>query len=144
MKFTSTVYPATEGARAVLVAIPNASWPMVRELLDTSALKHSGYLTVDLSLPHKPRSTGPLSANNHAWGHATQIAKELDQGDDPRDVLYDACIATPGYPTRMNRFGRVVAKTWSKASTIEAASVIETLHRIAAEFSIQLIEGEDK
>ena len=105
---------------------------------------HNGFIKLSIAVPSKPRTTGEQSQNNHAWGHATQIASGLNQGDDPRDVLYDACIATAGYPTRMNKFGRVVAQSWSEATTVQAAAVIETLRRFAAEFGIVLIEGKEE
>ena len=91
---------------------------------------------------NKPKTTGRGSQNNHAWGHSTQIADVI--GEDARDVLYEACIASaPHYPTRMNAFGKIVAKTWSQATTQEAFYVIEKLHQIAAEWpngGIHLVE----
>jgi hypothetical protein len=128
--------------RTLTITLPVQYVEAFKELSDKSALRHNGYLTCDFSLPHKPKTDGEKSQNSHAWGHATTIAAGLNQGDDPRDVLYDACIATAGYPTRMNKFGRVVAQSWSLATTVQAAAVIETLHRLAAEFGIKLIEGE--
>ena len=113
MKYTCLVAPGESGTHVLFVVVPDAIWPSQRVMLDKSAEKHSGYLTLDVSLPHRPRTTGEKSQNNKAWGAATQIARGLNQGDDPRDVLYDACIATAGYPTRMNKFGRIVAQSWS-------------------------------
>lgn len=127
----------------LLVTIPAAFRDSIRQIVGRCIQKHGGFARVSIDRPSKPKTTGEESQNNHAWGHATQIAQGLNQGDDPRDVLYDACIATPGYPTRMNKFGRVVAKSWSEATTVEAAAVIETLHRLAAEFGIVLIEGKE-
>lgn len=126
------------------VAIPIAFLDSVRQIIEKCEKKHNGFARISIDRPSKPRTTGEMSQNNHAWGHATQIASGLNQGDDPRDVLYDACIATPNYPTRMNKFGRVIAQSWSEATTIQAAAVIETLHRIAAEFGIVLIEGKNE
>jgi hypothetical protein len=93
--------------------------------------------------PGSPRSTGPGSQNHHAWGHATQIGKEI--GEDGRDVLYECCIrAAPDYPTRMDAFGKIVAKRWSMATVEEASCVIERLHQLAADLGIILIETERK
>ena len=124
--------------------IPHAFSIAADRIIERCQKAHNGFIKLSIAVPSKPRTTGELSQNNHAWGHATQIASGLTQGDDPRDVLYDACIATPDYPTRMNKFGRVVAQSWSEATTVQAAAVIETLHRLAAEFGIVLIEGKDK
>ena len=128
----------------LLVVIPAAFRDSARRVVEKCIEKHSGFCRLSLDRPSKPKTTGEESQNNHAWGHATQIASGLNQGDDPRDVLYDACISTPDYPTRMNKFGRVIAQSWSEATTVQAASVIETLHRIAGDFGIVLIEGKDK
>ena len=131
----------TNGLRLYL---PAAFTVAADRIIERCQKAHNGFIKLSIAVPSKPRTTGEQSQNNHAWGHATQIASGLNQGDDPRDVLYDACIATPDYPTRMNKFGRVVAQSWSEATTVQAAAVIETLHRLAAEFGIVLIEGKDK
>jgi hypothetical protein len=127
----------------LLVVIPPAFRDAARSVVNKCILSHSGFCRISLERPAKPKSTGPGSLNNHAWGHATQIAAGLKQGDDPRDVLYDACIATAEYPSRMNVFGVIHAQSWSEATTVQAAAVIETLHRWAAEFGIPLMEGDD-
>ena len=131
----------TNGLR---VYIPPAFAVAVDRIVERCHAKHGGYVKVSVDVPSKPRTTGEKSQNNKAWGCATQIAKGLGQGDDPRDVLYDACIATSGYPTRMNKFGRIVAQSWSLATTVQASAVIETMIRIAADFGIILDDGNGK
>ena len=147
MKFTCQAFPGEGGSHAVLVVVPSVSWPGVRALMDKSAEKHNNYLTLEVSLPHKPISKGPKKSKpgdrgyqmNHAWGHAGQIAEIV--GEDARDVLYEACIASaPRYPTRMSAFGKITAKRWSLATMEEASVVIEKLHQIAAEFGVVLRE----
>jgi hypothetical protein len=128
----------------LLVVIPPAFRDAARAVVNKCILNHSGFCRISLERPSKPKTTGEKSQNNHAWGHATQIAAGLKQGDDPRDVLYDACIATAEYPSRMNVFGVIHAQSWSEATTVQAAAVIETLHRWAAEFGIPLVEGENE
>ena len=127
----------------LLLIIPPVFRDAVHSIADRCHKSHNDFCRISIERPSKPKTTGEESQNNHAWGHATQIAAGLDQGDDPRDVLYDACIATPGYPTRMNKFGRIIAQSWSEATTVQAATVIETLHRIAAEFGIMLVESKE-
>ena len=99
--------------------------------------------TFDISKFYKKKSTGPESQNNHSFGHARQIADEI--GDDPREILREACIRTPEYSKSTNALGSIVPKSWSEANSKEAAAVIETLHRIAAFLDIRLIEdwGEE-
>ena len=88
---------------------------------------------------YKRKTTGPESQNNHTHGHCRQIAEEI--GEDVRWVRDEACIRTPEYPTKMNKFGKVRPKPWEKATTKEAGLVIETLHRMAAFLDIKLIEN---
>ena len=126
----------------LLVVIPPAFRDAARRVVEKCIENHNGFCRLSLEAPSKPKTTGEKSQNNHAWGHATQIASGLKQGDDPRDVLYDACIATAEYPSRMNAFGVIHAQSWSEATTVQAAAVIETLHRWAADRGVPLIEGE--
>jgi len=94
---------------------------------------------------YKRKSTGQESQNNHAWGHSRQIAQEI--GDDPREVLREACLRTADYPVKDPEFDHGAKlwnghpKPWGGANSKEAAAVIETLHRIAAFLDIKLIEN---
>ena len=98
---------------------------------------------LDIAKYYKKKTTGPHSQNAHLWGHAQTIAEEI--GDDPREIVREACLRTPEYPSVMNAFGRAVPKSWRDATTKEAGPVIETLHRMAAFLDIRLIEdwGEE-
>ena len=90
---------------------------------------------------YRRRTTGKHSQNSHCWGHAQQIGAEI--GEDAREVLRDACLRTPDYPTAVSKLtGQPVPKSTSEATTVEAAAVIETLHRIAAFLNIRLEEGD--
>jgi hypothetical protein len=89
---------------------------------------------------YKKKTTGKNSQNSHCWGHAQTIANEI--GEDPREVVREACLRTPEYPSSMNKLGKISPKPWSQATTKEAGPVIETLHRIAAFLDIKLIENE--
>jgi hypothetical protein len=90
---------------------------------------------------YRRRTTGRHSQSNHIFGHATQIGEEI--GEDKREVVRDACLRTPGYPSTVSKLtGQPVPKSTSEATTVEAAGVIETLHRIAAFLGIQLKEGD--
>lgn len=90
---------------------------------------------------YRRRTTGKHSQSNHIFGHATQIGDEI--GEDKREVVRDACLRTPGYPSTVSKLtGQPVPKSTSEATTVEASAVIETLHRIAAFLSIKLEEGD--
>jgi len=94
--------------------------------------------TFDFHKWYKKKSTGEESQNNHAWGHSRQIAQEI--GDDPREVLREACLRCNDYPKITTKI-HLVPKPWSEANSKEAAAVIETLHRIAAFLNIRLVEN---
>lgn len=90
---------------------------------------------------YRRRTTGRHSQNSHLWGHAQQIGAEI--GEDAREVLRDACLRTAEYPTTVSKLtGQPVPKSTSEATTVEAAAVIEILHRIAAFLNIRLEEGD--
>ncbi len=85
------------------------------------------------------RSTGRHSQNNHMHGHAAQIAAVI--GDSMEDVLHEACLKTADYPFHVSKLsGKPVPQSTSKATTQQAAAVIETLHRIAVFLGITLKE----
>lgn len=137
MKYTTEVFPATGGAHAMLVVVPDSFWPTQRELLDRSEQRHSNYLTLDISLPHKPRSTGYKSQNHHLWGHAAQIGEHL--GYDRREMVYLIAEMTNGWPM-VECMGKMIPRSESMISSAVAAEAIEVAHRIAAENGINLIE----
>ena len=95
----------------------------------------------DISKFYKKKSTGPESQNSHMHGHCRTIADEIDE--DIRYIRDEACIRTPDFPTRMDKFGKIRPKKWEDVTTIEAAAVIETLHRMASFLQIELIEKKD-
>jgi hypothetical protein len=119
------------------IEAPVMSWPTAVTLLEKSAQKHNGYMTVTLSLPHRPRSTGWKSQNHHLWGHAAQIGQEL--GYDRREMLYLIAEMTSGWPMAEYK-GKMVPVSEAKISSEVASEAIETAHRIAAENGIRLVE----
>ena len=141
MTYTCKVHPATNGAHALLVEVPAESWPAQRALLDRSAEKHNGYLTLDVSLPHRKRSTGWKSQNHHLFGHAAQIGKEL--GYDRREMVYLIAEMTSDWPMREYK-GRMVPASESTISVEVASAAIEVAHRIAAENGIRLVEERNE
>ena len=101
--------------------------------------KHNRYCQLIFGPPFVPKTTGPFSQNNHAWGHSRQIAAEV--GDDPRSILREACLQTPEYPSSMGRLGKPIPQPWEDASITEASAVVETLHRQAAFLNMTLKES---
>lgn len=140
MKYTCEVFPSANGGPAMLVMVPPAMWPAQRALLDKSAEKHSCYLSLDVSLPHKPRSTGWKSQNHHLWGHAAQIGTEL--GYDRREMLYLIASMTNEWPMMRYKDKQVPVSEAQISSDVSSAA-IETAHRIAADNNITLREDSE-
>lgn len=95
--------------------------------------------------PRKKISTGRKSQNSHIWGHITQIARET--GNDIEDVEITAKMEAVkrGYPIKVSTMGNgVIPKHINNLNTKEAALLIETLHQIAADMGICLIESEEE
>lgn len=108
-------------------------------LVGKSHKTRNGYLSFDINLPRKPRSTGENSQNHHLWGHAEQIGEHL--GYDRREMLYLIAEMTPGWPMAEFR-GHLIPRSEALIDSETSAKAIETAHRIAAENGIRLREGE--
>lgn len=109
--------------------------------VDALAEKHE-WLTVSISRPRKPRTTGKGSQNSHAWGHMAQIARET--GHEVYEIEYLAKYRAikRGYPVN-TCLGMPVPKSQSEIDTLEAGYLIDELHMIAAENGIKLTEKDE-
>ena len=96
-------------------------------------------LTVSISKPRKPRTTGPKSQNSHAFGHCSQIARET--GHELYEIEYIAKVRAikRGYPVS-TCLGVQVVKSQKDIDTVECGYLIDEYHAIAAENNIRLIE----
>lgn len=105
----------------------------------------SSQLSLSISRPHRPRSTGRASQNHHLNGHIQQICQET--GNDFADVkLYVKHLAIRrGYPVKDGvvslRTGDPVPISESDASAEDCTLLIDEVHQLAAELNIQLREG---
>jgi len=127
-----------DGAGYVTVKVPAE----FRAALDWElSLLKTGQVSVKFSKPHKPRSVGPHSQNNHAWGHNLQIAQVL--GMESYEVEYIAKVRAikRGYPVSTH-LGIPIPKSQADIDTVECGYLIEEYHQIAAENGIVLTETE--
>jgi len=111
----------------------------LRKVLRKCRDKHADYVKITVETPFKPRTTGKDSQNSHAWGHCTQIAREL--GMELYEVEYIAKVRAikRGYPVSL-KLGIPVPYSQSNISVEECAALIEEYHQIAAENGINLTE----
>ena len=122
------------------IKIPDQHKPLFLEIIAFCIKNRGGYVRVQVSPPEKKRTTGPGSQNNHAWGHAVQIAEYT--GDSVDDVMTHAKreAFADGYPFKTTSFGDIVALSQTEVSTEQEAALIESLHRIAAFLDLELRE----
>ena len=112
---------------------------MLKDLVDVCNLKYSGFVKVDLTAPHKSRTTGPQSQNNLIWKLITEISKET--GNDLHDVEEAAKerAIRRGYPYHQNKItGQIKPVSMTEISTVEAGYLIDELYQIAAEYGVNV------
>ena len=112
----------------------------LRKVLRLCRDKNNDYVSVTLSRPYSPRTTGPKSQNHHLNGHIMQICNETY--NDYETIKYCVkmiAVEQMGYP-----FTTVAGHVWPKresdCNTEECAKLIEASHVLAAQMGIILRE----
>ena len=138
IKFTTHAWE--ERGEDMMITIPRLYWPALDALLKKVKEKHNGFMTFSFDVPHKPRTVGEFSQNNHVFGHARQIGQFT--GEDVEVVVNQECLRAEkrGYPCYTNALGERVPKPFKEASTTEATFVIDQIHEDAAFLEIMLEE----
>ena len=87
----------------------------------------------------KLRSTGDRSQNHHINSHIQAIAQDTGNDFDTIKLWCKREAISEGYPFETFRGVRV---PWSETrlDTLQAGILIETIHRLAAELNIRLVE----
>lgn len=138
-------YPAI---KRVLTGSPNkisfeGDFSGLAYLFETCEKKHGGYCSLVVDVPFRPRSTGKGSQNSHAWGHASQIAKE--SGDTVDAIMSEAKrrAISRGYPVdHVSKLIGPVPISQADASIEDEICLINELHQIADFLGIILEEGD--
>jgi hypothetical protein len=129
----------TGTASIMSFAVPEAylgAWKiLVRKCADDSLMD------VEISTPRKKRTTGEHSQNNHAHGHAQQIANETGHDMHEIETIAKHRAIKRGYPFS-DVMGVVVPKSQADISTVECGYLIDEYHAIAAELGIILQEAD--
>lgn len=130
----------TNTASRLMLKIPQPLQPVYAKLVEKGALIGDWY-DVSITLPKRPRSTGPNSQNNHSWGHAVQIAQET--GHEVSEIEYIAKMraVAGGYPYKVLA-GELIPISQAHASVEDLIKLIEAYHQIAAELGVVLNEQE--
>lgn len=112
----------------------------IKKVLRLCRDKNNDYVSVTLSRPYSPRTTGPKSQNHHLNGHIMQICNQY--GGDYETIKYCVkmiAVEEMGYPFETIA-GHVVPKRESDCNTEECAKLIEASHVLAAQMGIILRE----
>ena len=144
MKITWTAHLET-----IFVDPPHDKKERFGEILDLSATKHNGFVTITIETPRKPRTTGYKSQSHHLNGHIQQIAEYTGMPFDLIKTEVKCRAVEMGYPILLNSkgevqmdiYGRVMGISEADSSTNECAILIEVTHMLAAELSLILQEG---
>lgn len=115
----------------------------LRKVLRLCRDKNNDYVSVTLSRPYKPRTTGPDSQNHMLNGNIMQICNET--GNDYDTVKYCIkmlAVEQLGYPFNTIA-GHVVPKRERDCNTEECSKLIEASFMLAAEMGIVLNMGGD-
>ena len=134
----STLTPPDDSSRALL-----------QELLKYCFEKHNGYVSVQLSPPRRPRTTGKGSQSHHINGHIQQLSIETGFNFSDMKKYMKELAVSRGYPMELNDNGDPMMDPWdnpvgkseSDISVEEAKLLIDTIHQFAAENGIRLVEG---
>ena len=112
----------------------------------------AGYLSIDITLPKRPRTTGERSQNRAINGYIQQICEYT--GNEFNDVkMYCKNRAMKrGYPWMMTSEGEVIyslqtgepmPESETKISVEQASMLIEEIVQLASELNFRLKEHED-
>ena len=115
--------------------------PDVQRLIERMKKRGASQLSIDMSLPRRPRSVGESSQNNHVWGHCTDISTQLPQytKTDIEQAMMRMAVSE-GYPTHLSIDGVETPVAFSQSSVEEAKILLDVIHRFADEHSLWLTE----
>jgi len=130
--------------------IPESYQEYKKQLLEYCVEKRGGFISLSLSPPKRPRSTGKGSQSHHFNGHCQQIATLTGQPfDDIKKFVKEQAIDR-GYPLLEDDNGNMILDMWGNKQGISEADctiedckhLIDQVHQLADEMDIKLEEGK--
>lgn len=117
-------------------------------LLEYCIEKRGGFISVSLSPPKRPRSTGQGSQSHHLNGHIQQIAVLTGQPFEDIKKYIKAEAVSRGYPMLTNDEGKPMYDLWGNIQGISESDctvedcilLIDQVHQFADENDIKLKE----
>jgi hypothetical protein len=148
MTFTTKARLSSDG---LLLTIPRDYSEAILSIVERSANKHNGFMTVTLGTPKRPRTTGPRSQNSKVWGMVADIVDQFHQSgmvDVERDHVYEGfkrMAVAEGYPTRYNPIdGIEEPESQSRVSVEQDAILIKVIQRFADENNMYLTDYDEQ
>lgn len=128
--------------------IPDEYRPMYNAVLEFCKKNRGGFASITVEPPKRKRSTGKNSQSAHVNGHIQQIATETGQPFGDIKEYAKTHAIDRGYPILTKDDGTPFTNVWGQprgiseadASVEDAIVLIDTIHQIAAELGIRLIE----
>ena len=137
---------STGSRDAVTFRVPADYRTSLIAVLNKCAANSSGYVTLTLDAPKRPRTTGERSQNSALWGWCSDIADQLstmpDQDYTPEQVKAAMCrmAVSEGYPTALSIDGVEEPMPTRHASVEQMSVVLSVIVRFADEHSLYLTE----
>ncbi len=127
--------------------VPAGSLPALAVMVE-KATKRGGYITLSISLPKRPKTTGERSQLNRHWGHCEDIADQLStiKCSYTKREIDDAIrrmSVDEGLPTFLNIDGKEEPIHLSEMSVEEANIVERVKQRFCDENELWLHEYDD-
>jgi hypothetical protein len=122
----------------IIIDLPQPFNPTMKKFV---TMLHDGMAIVQFKKWYLSRSTGWKSQNHHINGHIAQIAEATGNDFDTVKMYCKTEAIGHGYPTDTIR-DIVIPWSESRIDTLQASFLIDTIHQLAAELGISLIEEE--
>jgi hypothetical protein len=135
IQLTTKIYYEPE---RLILELPTTADLIAKEF---AAKLHGGPAVVQLKKWYHTRSTGWKSQNHHINGHVAQIARATGNDFDTVKTYCKTEALASGYPFDTIK-DYVVPWSETRLDVLQASILIDTIHRIAAEENIILIEEE--
>ena len=128
--------------------VPAGSLPALAVMTEKAA-KRGGYITLSISLPKRPKTTGERSQLNRHWGHCEDIADQLStiKRSYTKREIDDALrrmAVSEHLPTFLNIDGQEEPIHLSEMS-VEEANIVETVkQRFCDKNGLWITEYDDE
>ena len=109
------------------------------QMWERSKEKYNCYMTVELKMPYRARTTGKGSQNNLYWALVQVIANET--GEETQSIHEELKFKaiSKGFPYHISKIsGKPVPESTTKVNTVEMSYLIDTAYEVIAFLGIVL------